>query len=151
MIRRSRSSTRRAGVTAPRPGSARLASRKGWASGLRNAWDSYHLAAHCVNGLDLSGRNARSSGSPASGRGEGHMARTPLLRAFARLAEEHLTAERLGVPTAELRGQRDEAAFDRGTFLKRAGVVGAGAIALPAAAMAAPARGATSARIAIVG
>ncbi|MDX6401848.1 MAG: monoamine oxidase, partial [Gaiellaceae bacterium] len=79
------------------------------------------------------------------------MGRTPLLRAFARLAEEHRTAEGLGIPPAELRGQREEAAFDRGTFLKRAGVVGAGAIALPAAAMAAPARGATSARIAIVG
>jgi monoamine oxidase len=79
------------------------------------------------------------------------MARTPLLRAFARLAEEHRTADRLGIPPAELRGQRDEAAFDRGAFLKRAGIVGAGAIALPTAAMAAPAKGATSARIAIVG
>ena len=34
------------------------------------------------------------------------MARTPLLRAFQRLAEEHRTAERLGIPPAELRGRR---------------------------------------------
>jgi hypothetical protein len=30
------------------------------------------------------------------------MARTPLLRAFAQLAEEHRSAERLGIPPAEL-------------------------------------------------
>ena len=79
------------------------------------------------------------------------MARTPLLRAFQRLAEEHHTAERLGIDPAELRGRR-EAAYSRGEFLKRAGVVGAGALALPgAAAAAAPPRHSTNARIAIVG
>ena len=46
------------------------------------------------------------------------MPRTPLLRAFARLAEEHRTAERLGIAPAELRGQRAEA-LTRGQFLKR--------------------------------
>jgi monoamine oxidase len=79
------------------------------------------------------------------------MARTPLLRAFERLAADHWEAERLGIPPAELQGRRKEAAYSRTEFLKRAGIVGAGAVALPAAAMAAPAKGATSARIAIVG
>src|SRR5438445_6141487 len=79
------------------------------------------------------------------------MARTPLLRAFERLAADHWEAERLGIPPAELQGRRKEAAYSRTEFLKRAGIVGAGAVALPAAAMAAPAKGATGARIAIVG
>jgi monoamine oxidase len=79
------------------------------------------------------------------------MARTPLLRALERLARDHWEAERLGIPPAELRGRREEAAYSRSEFLKRAGVVGAGAVALPAAAMATPAKGATGARIAIVG
>ena len=48
------------------------------------------------------------------------MARTPLLRAFTRLAEEHRAAEQLGIPPAELRG----AAVSRREFRKRAGVVG---------------------------
>jgi monoamine oxidase len=62
------------------------------------------------------------------------MARTPLLRAFTRLAEEHRTAERLGIPPAELRGLRSEAALSRREFLKRAGAVGAAAaVAGPAA------------------
>jgi len=59
------------------------------------------------------------------------MARTPLLRAFERLAEEHRTAERIGIPPAELRGQRAEAEYSRGEFLKRAGVAGAGFAAIP--------------------
>ena len=62
------------------------------------------------------------------------MARTPLLRAFRRLAEEHRSAERLGIPPAELRGRREEAALSRREFLKRAGVTGAAiAVAGPAA------------------
>ena len=62
------------------------------------------------------------------------MARTPLLRAIQRLAEEHRTADRLGIPPDELRGQRREAAYTRGDFLKRAGVAGAAvAVAGPAA------------------
>ncbi len=55
------------------------------------------------------------------------MARTPLLRAFQRLAEEHRTAARLGIPPAELRGRRQESTYTRGDFLKRAGVAGAAA------------------------
>ena len=55
------------------------------------------------------------------------MARTPLLRAFQRLAAEHRAAERLGIPPAELRDER----FSRGEFLKRAGVTGAVAVAGP--------------------
>ena len=78
------------------------------------------------------------------------MARTPLLRALARLAEEHRTADQLGTSAAELRGQREEAAFDRGGFLKRAGVAGAGFAALPVTSRVS-AHAATSARIAIVG
>src|SRR4051812_20409309 len=78
------------------------------------------------------------------------MARTPLLRAFQRLAEEHRTAGRLGISPAELRGQRADA-LTRGQFLKRAGVVGAGAMALPTAALAARPANGTSPRIAIVG
>ena len=53
------------------------------------------------------------------------MARTPLLRGFRKLAEEHRTAGRLGIPPAELRGQREEAALSRREFLKRAGATGA--------------------------
>jgi monoamine oxidase len=79
------------------------------------------------------------------------MARTPLLRALARLAEEHQTAERLGIPPAELRGQRAEAAFDRGDFLKRAGIAGAGFAAVPASLGRSRRTTATTPRIAIVG
>ena len=79
------------------------------------------------------------------------MARTPLLRALQRMAEEHSTAERLGIDAAELRGRREEA-YSRGEFLKRAGAVGVGALALPAVANAAPPiRHASSPRIAIIG
>jgi monoamine oxidase len=79
------------------------------------------------------------------------MARTPLLRALQRMAEEHSTAARLGIDAAELRGRREEA-YSRGEFLKRAGAVGVGALALPAVAnAAAPTTNATNARIAIIG
>jgi monoamine oxidase len=80
------------------------------------------------------------------------MARTPLLRAFERLAEEHRAAEDLGIPPAELRGQR-QAALSRREFLKRAGVAGAGLAVGPGmlAATAKSAKGATAPRIAIVG
>jgi monoamine oxidase len=77
------------------------------------------------------------------------MARTPLLRAFARLAEEHRAAEHLGIPPAELRGQR-EGALSRREFLKRAGVAGAG-LAVGPGILAASAKSATAPRIAIVG
>ena len=77
------------------------------------------------------------------------MARTTLLRALQRLAEEHRTAEALGIPPAELRGQRAEA-LSRREFLRRAGIAGAavaaGPVLLPRAA-----RSATAPRIAIVG
>src|SRR5436305_11962681 len=102
MIARSRSSTRCAGAIGPRPA--------GW-SWLRNAWDSYHFATHCVNPLDFSGRIAHLHPMP----------RTPLLRALRRLADEHPAAEQLGLPPAELRGQHAEAAasYTRGELLKR--------------------------------
>jgi monoamine oxidase len=76
------------------------------------------------------------------------MARTSLLRAFQKLAEEHRTAERLGMPPAELRGLRAEAAYSRGEFIKRAGIAGAAFAAAPAV-IRKPAG--TTPRIAIVG
>jgi monoamine oxidase len=77
------------------------------------------------------------------------MARTPLLRAFRRLAEEHRTAERLGLAPAELRGERQEA-LSRREFVRRAGLATAGFAVAPAA-FARRAAGATAPRIAIVG
>ena len=82
------------------------------------------------------------------------MARTPLLRAFQRLAEEHRTAERLGIPPAELRGRRQESAYTRGDFLKRVGVTGAAAATVGPLAFAQRAganSSPTAPRIAIVG
>jgi monoamine oxidase len=82
------------------------------------------------------------------------MPRTPLLRALRRLADDHREADRLGIPVAELQGRRAEvAAYDRGEFLKRAGVAGAGVMAGSAyfAEHARAAKGATAPRIAIVG
>jgi hypothetical protein len=61
------------------------------------------------------------------------MARTPLLRAFQRLAEEHRAADGLGIAPAELRGQRHEATHSRREILKRAGIAGAGVAAGPRA------------------
>src|SRR4051812_48919949 len=78
------------------------------------------------------------------------MARTPLLRAFQKLAEEHRTAGELGIDPAELRGRRAEAAYSRRELLKRAGVVGAGVAAGPLA-FSARASAAAPTRIAIVG
>ena len=77
------------------------------------------------------------------------MARTPLLSALQRLAEEHRSAERLGLPVEELRGIRAER-YSRGEFLKRAGAVGAAATIAPLA-LSRSARAAGSARIAIIG
>jgi monoamine oxidase len=77
------------------------------------------------------------------------MARTPLLRAFERLAEEHRAAEHLGIPPAELRGQR-AAALSRREFLKRAGVAGVG-LAVGPGLLASTAKSATAPTIAIVG
>jgi monoamine oxidase len=79
------------------------------------------------------------------------MARTPLLRAFERLAEEHRTAERIGIPPAELRGQRAEAEYSRGEFLKRAGVAGAGFAVVPGTRRLTLKPADTAPRIAIVG
>src|SRR5580765_950824 len=81
-----------------------------------------------------------------TGRGEG-MARTPLLRAFQRLAAEQRAAERLGIPPAELRGER----YSRGEFLKRAGVTGAAVAVAGPTLLARRASAATAPRIAIVG
>ncbi len=79
------------------------------------------------------------------------MARTPLLRALRTLADEHRTAEHLGLAPAELRGQRVEAAYSRREILKRAGIVGAGAAVAGPLAFASRAGAATAPRIAIVG
>jgi monoamine oxidase len=79
------------------------------------------------------------------------VARTPLLRAFERLAEEHSTAGRLGISPAELRDERAEAAYSRGDFLKRAGVAGAGFGVLPGMRRMTRRPAATAPRIAIVG
>jgi monoamine oxidase len=80
------------------------------------------------------------------------MARTPLLRALARLAREHDDAERLGITTGELRERRAEATFTRRELLQRAGAVAAG-IAVAPALFPRDARAAagTPARVAIVG
>ncbi|HLQ05778.1 MAG TPA: FAD-dependent oxidoreductase, partial [Verrucomicrobiae bacterium] len=78
------------------------------------------------------------------------MARTPLLRAFQKLAEEHRSADQLGISPAELRGRRQEA-VSRREFLKRAGVAGAAVMATGSAAFAGRANAATAPRIAIVG
>jgi monoamine oxidase len=79
------------------------------------------------------------------------MARTPLLRALERLAEEHRTAERIGIPPAELRGRRAEAEYSRGEFLKRAGVAGAGFAVIPGTRRMVRRPADTAPRIAIVG
>ena len=79
------------------------------------------------------------------------MARTPLLRALERLAEEHRSADRLGIDPAELRGRRQEAAYSRREFLKRAGVAGAAVAVAGPAVLSRPANAATTPRIAIVG
>lgn len=67
------------------------------------------------------------------------MARTPLLRAFERLAEEHRTKDRA-----------EASEYSRGEFLKRAGVGGA-AFAVAPAALPLRRQAATAPRIAIVG
>lgn len=81
------------------------------------------------------------------------MPRSPLLRALRRIADEHRDADRLGIPAAELHERRLEASYDRGEFLKRAGVAGAGMVAGSAylADHARAAKGQPAARIAIVG
>ena len=87
----------------------------------------------------------------ASDRRRRRMARTPLLRALKRLAEEHRTADLLGIDPAELRGSRQEAAYSRREFLKRAGVAGAAVAVAGPAVLTRPANAATAPRIAIVG
>jgi monoamine oxidase len=77
------------------------------------------------------------------------VARTPLLRALQRLAEEHRTAERLGIDAAELRGRREDA-YSRGEFVKRAGLAGAAATLGPTA-LSRRLQATSSARIAIIG
>jgi monoamine oxidase len=80
------------------------------------------------------------------------MARTPLLRALARLAREHSDAERAGITTAELRERRAEAAYTRRELLQRGGAVAAGIVAGPALLpRAARAAAGAPARVAIVG
>jgi monoamine oxidase len=79
------------------------------------------------------------------------MARSALLQAIQRLAEEHRSADRLGIEPAELRGRRQEAAYSRREFLKRAGMTGAAVAVAGPAVFSRPANAATAPRIAIVG
>jgi monoamine oxidase len=74
------------------------------------------------------------------------MPRTPLLRALRRLADDHRAAEQLGLPI-------EEAAYTRREILRRGAVASAGIVAGSAylADHARAARGAGSARIAIIG
>ena len=78
------------------------------------------------------------------------MARTPLLRALRRLADEHQEAQRLGMEPAALHEARAEAQYSRGEIVKRAAVLGAIAAVGPAAFERA-ARAASAPRVAIVG
>ena len=55
------------------------------------------------------------------------MARTPLMRALGRLANEHHAAEALQIPPAELRERRAEALYTRRQLVGRAAAVGAAA------------------------
>jgi monoamine oxidase len=73
------------------------------------------------------------------------MARTPLLRALRRLADEHRAAEHLGLEPAELHEER----ISRRELVRRGGIATA-ALTLPAV-LAQGARAATAPRIAIVG
>jgi monoamine oxidase len=79
------------------------------------------------------------------------MARTPLMRALQQLAREHTAAQRLGIGVDEFREREQEAAYSRREFLKRGGAVGAAVAVVGPAALARPARGAATPRIAIVG
>jgi len=74
------------------------------------------------------------------------MARTPLLRALQRLSAEHSEADRLGIGVEELR----ERTYSRRELLKL-GAAGAAIASMGSAALARPARGAGTPRIAIVG
>ena len=78
------------------------------------------------------------------------MARTPLLRALARLAGEHHEADGLGIAPSEVRERRAEAEYSRREFLKRTGAVGAG-LAVGPALLARAARAAGAGRVAIIG
>jgi monoamine oxidase len=82
---------------------------------------------------------------------EGRMARTPLMRALQRLAQEHSEAKALGIEVAELREREAAAAYSRREFLKRTGVVGTAVAVAGPAALAAPARAASTASVAVVG
>src|SRR5437588_12730706 len=105
MMRRSRSSTVRAGVTGPRGGSSFSAST------LRNAWESYQETTHSVNGLDFGRKIADVEPMP----------RTPLLRALRRLADDVRAAARPGIPVAEPQARRaEDAAYARRAFITRA-------------------------------
>ena len=80
------------------------------------------------------------------------MGRTPLMRALQRLARDHREADALGMPVEELRARREEAAYSRREFIKRTGTVGAAVAIAGPAALARPARAATTGtRIAVVG
>src|SRR5205814_9793046 len=73
------------------------------------------------------------------------MAKTPLLRALRRLADEHRTADRLGIDPTELHEER----ISRRELVRRGGIATA-ALALPAG-LAQGAKAAAAPRIAIIG
>ena len=79
------------------------------------------------------------------------MARSALHQAIRLLAEEYRSADRLGIEPAELRGRRQEVAYSRREFLKRAGMTGAAVAVAGPAVLSRPANAATAPRIAIVG
>ena len=150
MIFRSSSSTRRAGVTAPRPGSARW--RAATAGPRSCATRGIRTTSLRIASINLTYRaEMRNLGSPASGRGEGHdgtHAFASRLRT-ARGGAPHRRAARH--PPAELRGQRAEAAT-RAASSSSAPASPAPALAVGPARLAhARAAAATAPRIAIVG
>ena len=79
------------------------------------------------------------------------MARTPLMRAFRRLAREHQAASQLGIEVEEYRDREDESRISRREFVTRTGAVGVAVAVGGPLALAKSARAAGGPRIAIIG
>lgn len=77
------------------------------------------------------------------------MARTTLARMLRRIADDHRSGDRLGIPAGEVPAQRAVAALNRRSFLAGTAALGAGAAVLGAGVR--PARAAAQPRIAIIG
>ena len=104
MIPRSSSSTRRAGRDRPARASARAVETERLTLGTAQRVEFVPLMLRIASISLTSAAEMRDRRGNRSTR-RATVARTPLLRAFQRLAEEHRTAERLGIPPAELRGR----------------------------------------------